>query len=302
MDNKNKLYLVVGSFVLLGFACIIGIWLWFSAANRQAFDTYRVIFQEPVDGVTTNSVVKYNGVEIGKVKEIDLDQKNPSNIFVYINVRQGVPIAIGTYATIKAQGVTGMSFINLSLDSTPKYVIVKPHNSAPYPDIQSRPSLLYSLSEQAQSVAGNIKDISVQVKSLLNDKNISHVANIVANLDKVSGALAAQSNQIGQAVEMVGEVLTNVNENTKNLNDAIIQLGSLSKSLEKNSAMLDKVLDSVQNNTLRSVNTVLLPNINQTVSNMSQSTAQLNELIRIVNQNPSVLVRGKTPAVAGPGE
>ena len=161
---------------------------------------------------------------------------------------------------------------------------------------------MYSLSEQAQSVASNIKDISFQVKGLLNAKNLDHVSSIVANLDKVTGALAAQSSEIGNVIVSVGQVLNNVNENTKNLNDAIIQLGSLSKSLQKNSASLDKVLNTVQNNTLRNVNSVLLPNINQTFSNMNQTTAQLNELIKTINQNPSVLVRGKTPAVAGPGE
>ena len=37
----------------------------------------------------------------------------------------------------------------------------------------------------------------------------------------------------------------------KHLNDAIIQLSSLSKSLQQNSVSLDKVLNTMQNNTLR---------------------------------------------------
>jgi len=300
--ERNKLYLTVGAFVLLGFAAIIGIWLWFSAANRQVYDTYRVVFNEPVDGVTTNSIVKYNGVEIGKVRAIQLDTKDPANIFVDINVKQGIPIATATYATIKPQGVTGMSFINLGLDNDQKYQVIPPHDKEPYPVIKSRASLLYSLSEQAQSVTSNIKDISVQVKTLLNDKNLEHVNNIVANLDKVTAALASQSNQIASTVDKVGEVLNNVNENTKNLNGAIIQLGELSKALQSNSANLDNVLNSFQNNTMRNVNSVLLPNLNQMVGNMNQTTVQLNELIKTINKNPSALVRGNAPAVAGPGE
>ncbi len=300
--ERNKLYLTVGAFVLLGFAAIIGIWLWFSAANRQVYDTYRVVFNEPVDGVTTNSIVKYNGVEIGKVRAIQLDTKDPANIFVDINVKQGIPIATATYATIKPQGVTGMSFINLGLDNEQKYQVITPHDKEPYPVIKSRASLLYSLSEQAQSVTSNIKDISVQVKTLLNDKNLEHVNNIVANLDKVTAALASQSNQIASTVDKVGEVLNNVNENTKNLNGAIIQLGNLSKALQSNSTNLDNVLNSFQNNTMRNVNSVLLPNLNQMVGNMNQTTVQLNELIKTINKNPSALVRGNAPAVAGPGE
>ena len=291
--KSNKQYLMVGTFVLLGFAILIGIWLWFSASNRKAYDTYRVVFHEPVDGVTTNSVVKYNGVEVGKVMSIALDNSDPSSIFVDLNVLQGTPIPTSTYATIKAQGVTGMSFINLGFDKGTAFSIIKPHN---------QPPLLYSLSEQAQSVTGNIKDISSQVKTLLNDRNLEHVSNIVANLDRLSSALANQSGEISHAVKLVGQVLTNVNENTHSLNDAILQLNSLSKSLQKNSNSLDQVLDSVQNNTLRNINTVFLPNLNQTVTNMSRTSAQVDELMRTINQNPSVLVRGKAPVTPGPGE
>ncbi len=293
---------MVGTFVLLGFTVIIAIWLWFSAVNRKAYDTYRITFHEPVDGITTNSVVKFNGVEVGKVREITLDPKDPGSIYVDINVLQGTPIPSSTYATMKPQGVTGMSFINLGLAKGVKYTILAPHNSFPYPVIQAKPSLLYSLAEQAQIVTGNVEDISVQMKSLLNDRNIGHVSNIVANLDKLSGALAKQSDQIGHTVALVSQVLTNVNENTKNLNDAIIQLGSLSRALQKNSDSLGKVLDTVQNNTLRNINTVFLPNLNQTVTNMSRTSAQVDELMRTINQNPSVLVRGKAPAKPGPGE
>ena len=61
MKNKRQ-YLLVGTFVLAGIVLIIAILLWFSAANRKSYDTYRIVFHEAVDCVTTNSVVSYNGV------------------------------------------------------------------------------------------------------------------------------------------------------------------------------------------------------------------------------------------------
>ena len=142
----------------------------------------------------------------------------------------------------------------------------------------------------------------MQIKSLLNDKNLNHITSIVANLDKLTMAIAGQSDSLGHTISLVGEVLNHVNDNTKSMNNAIIQIASLSKALEKNSVSLDEVLDIVQNNTLRNINTVLLPNLNQTVTNMSRTSAQVDELMRTINQNPTVLVRGKAPAVAGPGE
>lgn len=301
MKNKGQ-YLVVGTFVLLGIGLIIAILLWFSASSRQSYDTYRVLFNEAVDGVTTNSVVKYNGVEVGKVQRIVLDNKDPRNIYVYLNVNHGVNITTATYATIKAQGVTGMSYIALTLTPKAAFTVVQPHNSEPYPEIPAKQSLLTSLTEQAQSIGQNIDEVSDQMKQLLNDKNINHISGIIANLDKVTKAVANQSDSIADSIGKVGLVLNNVNENTKSLNDAIVQLSVLSKALQQNSATFDKVMNNVNNNTLRNVNGVLLPNVNQTVSNLNQISSQLNELLQTINQNPSALVRGKTTPPTGPGE
>jgi phospholipid/cholesterol/gamma-HCH transport system substrate-binding protein len=300
--KNNKVYLMVGAFVLCGTALLIGIWLWFSASNRQAYDIYRIVFHEPVDGLTTNSIVKYNGVEVGRVKEIHLDKADPSSIFVYINILQGTPIAISTYATIKPQGVTGMSFINLGLNRSKKFIVIEPHNSDPYPTIVAQPSLLYSLTEQAQSVTGNIKDISLQIKAALNDKNMAHLSHIVANLDQATTAVAKQSNNIEHSLGLINQVLINFKDNTQHFNRALIQFNSLAQALHSNSNKLDQVLDTLQNDTLRNINSVFLPSLNDTITNMSKTSAQADELMRTINHTPSILVRGKVPAAAGPGE
>ena len=72
--RNNKQYLIVGTFVLIGIAMIVGILLWFSASNRKAYDIYRITFSESIDGVTTNSMVKYNGVVVGQAVAIKKDQ------------------------------------------------------------------------------------------------------------------------------------------------------------------------------------------------------------------------------------
>ena len=127
--RNNKQYLIVGTFVLVGIAMIVGILLWFSASNRKAYDVYRITFSESIDGITTNSMVKYNGVVVGQVKAIELDNKDPRNIYVDINVNQGVTITTATYATIKAQGVTGMSYVALMLTPKVAFSVVPTHNS-----------------------------------------------------------------------------------------------------------------------------------------------------------------------------
>ncbi|MDD3266367.1 MAG: MlaD family protein [Burkholderiales bacterium] len=300
---KNKQYLFIGCFVLLGFISIIGILLWFSADSRKSYNTYQVVFHEPVDGLTTSSVVKYNGVEVGNVSAIVLDNKNPNNITVNLSILQSVSVTTSSYATMKSQGVTGMSYIALTADpKITSFTYIKPHNSEPYPQIPERTSFLTTLTEQAQKIGTNIEDISTEVKVLLNDENITHINHTLANIDKVTSAIADQSGSISDSLKIMTVVLNNVNSNSQSLNDTLLQVSSLVKALELNSTKFNGIMDSVQNDTLNNINNVLLPNINQSMLNMNNTSGQLSELIKTVNQNPSVFIRGKTNPPKGPGE
>lgn len=300
--GNNKKYLSTGLFVLGGFVVIVAILLWFSESSRQSYNNYTVVFHEAVDGLSTSSIVKLNGVEVGKVSSITIDDKDLDNIVVNIKVLSNIPLTTATYGTVKSQGITGMSYVSLAVDQTLKGTKIEPHNKMPYPVLNSRTSLLTTITEQAQKIGNNISDISTDVKHLLNESNIEHVNHIVANIDVMTTAVASQSRSIESSLHMVAQVLGNVNENTKNLNVAIIKMSQLSTSLESNSAQLGLILETVQNDTLASINTILLPNLNQSVSNMSSITLQFNDLLRTVNNNPSVFVRGTAPAQPGPKE
>lgn len=301
--NENRQYLIVGLFVVITTAILVGVWLWFSANNRKTYNTYQVVFNEPVDGISMNSIVKYNGVEIGKVKGLELDKNNQRNVVVYLNILSQVPINSDTYATIKPQGVTGMSLIALSLTkNSTSTTNLTPHNTPPYPSIAAHTSLLFGLTEQAQSITSNVQDVSSQVKILLSDQNVEHLSNTLANLDKVSASVAAKSTDIEKAMDGLVAVLQNIKTNSVKLNETFENMSDLTKSLSKTSDNTNNLILGLQDNTMQNVNTVLLPNINQTVIHLNQATAQLEQFLTLLNQNPSAMVRGKVPAAKGPGE
>jgi phospholipid/cholesterol/gamma-HCH transport system substrate-binding protein len=248
-------------------------------------------------------VIKYNGVEIGKVKDVQLDNNNPRNVIVYLNILSPVRINSQTYAIIKAQGITGMSYIDLRLPKSATSTTNLPvHNTPPYPVISSHPSLMYGLTEQAQSLTNNVQDISSQMKILLADENLAHISNTFANLDKISSSLASKSGQMERSLDNLVVVLENIKNNSAKLNETFENLNDLSKSLANTSNNTNKLILGMQNNTMQNVNAVLLPNLNQTIINMNQASAQLEQFLTILNQNPSVVVRGKVPGAKGPGE
>lgn len=301
--RDNKQYLIVGLFVIISATILIGVWLWFSSHNRQVYNTYVVAFTEAVDGVTTNSVVKYNGVDVGKVKEIELDPKDPRNILIYIDVLQQVSLNKKTYASLKAQGVTGMFYISLNVPRDAKNGDnINPHNSEPYPAISSKESVMSGLTGQAQIIAHNLGDLSSDMRTLLNVKNIEHVSNILANLDKLSAAIANRSDEISYSVTTMAQILKNVKKNSENLNTTFAQIKELTHVVSETTANVNGLVSDVQSNTLQNINSVLLPNLNGTISHLNQSSYQLEQLLKLLNQNPSALVRGKAVQALGPGE
>ena len=301
--NDNRQYLVVGIFVVVATTILISVLLWFSANSRKSYNVYQTVFNEPVDGITANSPIKYNGVEIGRVKSIQLDNDNPRNVIVILNIGSRVLINSETYAIIKPQGVTGMSFIDLRL---PKSSIstknLTPSTTPPYPKITSRPSLMFSLTEQAQSFTSNVQEISSDIKTILDDKNIQHFSNIMANLDKISTLVANKSKQMEQTSDLLLMILKNIKDSSAKLNETFVELNSLTKSLTHTSENTNNLILNIQNNSMQNINSVLLPNLNQAITHLDQSSYQLEQLLNLLNQNPSVLVRGKSPVLKGPGE
>ncbi len=303
MIKNNQQYLIVGLFVVISTAILTIVWLWFSASNHRSYNTYLTVFNEPINGITANSIIRYNGVEVGKIKSIKLDAKDPRNVFIYINVFKEIAISTDTFAVLKIQGITGLSYIDLQLpkESTNKKMLT-PHNSEPYPQIPTHLSLLTSLTEQAQSIAKDVQEISTQIKILLNKKNIDKVSNIINSLDQVTTEVASRSDKIGANIDAITQILDNLKKSSNNIGGAIDGITNMTKSISQTSQNANSLLQSMRNNTLQNINTILLPNLNRTINNMNQSSYQLEQLLNTINQNPSALIRGIAPAKPGPGE
>ena len=109
-------YPIVGLFVLvLGAALIAGVlWLASGGALQTPYDLYQAIEDESVAGLNLNAPVKYNGVDVGKVRGIALDRANPERVRLVFAIERGTPIKVDTVAVLKTQGLTGIAYVELS--------------------------------------------------------------------------------------------------------------------------------------------------------------------------------------------
>src|SRR5690349_291925 len=98
METKAN-YVAVGAFVL---ACILGIvvaLLWLAGFQySQEYALYRTSFEGPVTGLGDGTPVRYNGIDVGRVKDLQFDPSDPKRVIVNMQVKPELRIPADSLA------------------------------------------------------------------------------------------------------------------------------------------------------------------------------------------------------------
>lgn len=197
-DNNDTSYFKIGAFVLVGLGLIIFALLIFGSSKLfQPIVHVETYFEESVQGVSEGTPVKYRGLQIGYVEKIAFADEiygshGNSNVGIHnrsIYVRIAITsklftrlsgdevkqllskeVAMGLRVKIVAQGLTGISYLELDY-ANPRSIIptaITWHPNDFY--IPSVTSTLTRLSENAQYIMNELKD--VDFKKLFQDINL----------------------------------------------------------------------------------------------------------------------------------
>ncbi|HIP77225.1 MAG TPA: MCE family protein, partial [Kiloniellaceae bacterium] len=108
-------YIMVGLFVLLLAFGLLGFVLWLAKFQfEQEFARYDIVFESAVTGVKEGSAVRYQGVRVGEVISVDLDEDRPTAIRVRIEVEKRTPVRADSKATLELEGLTGGRYVLLT--------------------------------------------------------------------------------------------------------------------------------------------------------------------------------------------
>jgi phospholipid/cholesterol/gamma-HCH transport system substrate-binding protein len=221
-------YVAVGAFVLLVLAGILVGSLWLARVQFSAEYQYiETKVAGPVSGLSTGAVVRLNGIDVGRVTRIDLDPDDPTLVTLLLQVRGTVPVHSDALASIESQGLTGVSYVEISggtRDSPPLTV----QSGQKYPRIASRPSSLQQVFNNAPELVGRLLVIGDRLESLLDDKNRDAIAQTLGNVRDTTSVLARRSSDLDR---LVADGATAVH----NLADASVSLKIVATNLEHSS-------------------------------------------------------------------
>src|SRR3990167_1179713 len=194
--ETNVNYTLVGAFVIaLITAIVLGI-IWLSSGfSFEQYSTYLIYMQESVSGLNIDSDVEYNGVEVGTVKSIELNQNNPQLVEVLVDIKNTTPITHGTVATLTTRGLTGLVYVALkdkSVDLRP--LVAEPGQR--YPVIPTAPSIFVRLDAALTQLNRSFKRISESMEVVFDEENQQSIKRTLLNLKRITNTLAMNSKPI----------------------------------------------------------------------------------------------------------
>ena len=216
METKAN-YVAVGAFVL---ACVIGLVvtiLWLAGVQyAQEYDYYQTYFKGPVTGLGKGTTTRYNGIDVGRVKDLQFDPNDPQRVIVTLQVQPGLNIREDSVASIDSQGLTGGSYVEIS-GGTAKSSILKAKDGQDYPVIRTKQSTLQQLEQSAPEVVAKLNVAATRLNDLLSDKNRHAIAQILANLDETTTVIAHRSADIDRTIANASDATQNLKEASADL-------------------------------------------------------------------------------------
>ncbi|MEK6802891.1 MAG: MlaD family protein [Nitrospirota bacterium] len=314
-------YILVGAFVLLLGATILGAIFWLGKTDyRGIYDRYYVYTRESVAGLSVDSTVKYRGVDVGRVKQVILNPENSEEVRVTLDIVGGTPVKTDTQAVLVTQGLTGLVTLNLT-GGTREAPPLTPAAGQTYPVITSVPSLFGRLdgtlakllSDQGLStLVANLNGLAQNASSALDEDNRAVLKQILKDLSEVTKVLAERSSQMDRGVQNAVQAAEQSSRVTEQLGK---QLPALVERMSRSAAGLQQMTEDLSR-TSRSVGGMIdasRPGIEQfsrqtladaglLVTELRQLTATLNRVAQQVERQPNVLVLGRSAQTKGPGE
>ncbi|ABI56552.1 MlaD family protein [Alkalilimnicola ehrlichii MLHE-1] len=301
-------YALVGLFVILLTLAIIGAGLYLGGDIRtQPHTDYAVYMDESVAGLNVSAPVRYRGVDVGRVQAITLNPRHPDEVRIVISVEERVPIGRETVATLRSQGLTGISFIELS-GSTTDPVTPQPRAGDDLPALRTVPSFGSRLEQTVDEALGVMRVVADEVRDLLREENRERVARLLQNANVLVANLAEGSEDLDQTMVRFNQLLDQGNEaaarlpeSMDRLDDTLARWARLADDLGRTGDTLD-ALASRGETTLIDVNQTLIPELGTLMYEMRRLSQDLERTLEDFSDEPQMLIYGRQPIAPGPGE
>ncbi|MEA3331801.1 MAG: MlaD family protein [Campylobacterota bacterium] len=319
MNNRVN-YTVIGFLVLFGLILMLvfSYWLLKPSAEDET-KKYNIHFDESVLGLNLDAPVKYRGINVGKVSQLRINPKNSEQVEVLITILKSTPIKSSTRAKLTSQGITGLSYINLSLGDNGAPALVAKEGEI-YPLIKTEPSFFERFEKSLDTVSTKLSKTLTRTTEVLNDENQKQFALV---LKRAAGFMDKMERLLSD------DTVKHFHSSMKNLDSASAKLDTMVPKIEsfidKSVAWEDKIstsFASIMNSYLgikssmdeikRAVSSGefnvkeiagdVVPTLNNTLLGMQHLMIRIETTLEQYERSPSDILYKQESIKKGPGE
>lgn len=241
METRAR-HVLIGLFTALAAVLALLFTLWLSQQSERDFHFYDIAFEEAVTGLSRGSTVEFNGIRVGDVIDLRIDDKNSRNVYARVRVESTAPVRTDTKATLMPVGITGTSLIRLTSGEDP--------NSQPLvstdvtiPTIMATPSPMSKLLAGGEDVLYNFNELLIGARNLFSQENVASLSRTLAQLEQTTAALADKESGVNLAIANFSKASNEANRAFGEMNKLMqssdkLANGELKQSLERANAAM----------------------------------------------------------------
>jgi len=245
METKAN-YVAVGAFVLISMLGLVIALLWLAGAQyREEYAYYRTYFSGSVTGLGKGTTVRYNGIDVGRVSQLDFDPEDPKRVIVTMQMAPSLPIHNDSLASIASEGLTGGSFVEIDGGSKTAPVLA-PGPEGEVPVIRSKPSTLQEIEQSAPQLVAKLNHAADRLNDVLNDSNRKAFADTLEHLNKLTGALDKDTPVIDHALLNISAASDKLNTDLGDLHGVLGHADIAVVKIDRVATDLDTQVNSAQ--------------------------------------------------------
>jgi phospholipid/cholesterol/gamma-HCH transport system substrate-binding protein len=301
--GQRRLHFLVGLFVTIGVLLGAAAVIWLGASKYfQKGLMYATYFDESVQGLQADSIVKFRGVDIGTVRKIGVA---PDQRLVEVVMKLDVKDfnVSGVVAKLTMAGITGIVYVELDRKKPGEPSLTPTAFRPPYPVIPSAPSDIKQIESAINEVMKRISAVDFtalsnqimraagSIDSLVNSKETRR---IVVNADAASSRLAAAAEKIDNflAGGSAEGVVASAREAVDEARSVIAQVRAEVKraNVGETTARVDRLVEGASGRVESA-----LAEVELTAETLRRTAESVEDLADRLRADPSALIFSRPP-------
>lgn len=277
METKAN-YALVGLFTLMVLAAAFGFVYWMTNyGNTGTMAPLNVRIPGSANGLSVGSAVRFNGISIGAVRGLTIDQDNPSFVIARTEVNATAPVTTSTKARLEIQGLTGSAYLELTTGEFSGENILQEALVTGEPAVlTAEQSSVTNILATADQILQRANDMVGELEGFVTDAR-EPLTNTLRNAETFSDALRDNADGIDTFLQSVAGLSDTFNGLSSRLDSTLAAAESLMNSVDPE--RIDSILANVDNMT--SDLAAASRQVTDIVGNFQQTAAD----VRVMAQN-----------------